>query len=284
MTLPNRRSRDPDERPTTTNKEETMNRTANTTINRSSDRASADAASDHTERAHDRARRYPTNSWIRAGAIAFAFGATFLAACGSSSSSDSPPTSHATTTVGSTTAPASTSTTADHDHDHGGTMSTADRAAAQLAAAGYQDVQTAEAAGYASSLDTLGCFQDSKLGGMGVHYINQSLMDATVDITKPEALVYELDADGKIAGLVAHEYIVPVDAWTSPTPPSLFGVSFHHHPTLPLWVLHTWLWKDNPTGIFQDWNPAVRQCPSNVPIFGVDRPRPASPTTTTIPG
>ena len=46
-------------------------------------------------------------------------------------------------------------------------------------------------------------------GGMGVHYINQSLMDANVDITKPEALVYELDATGQITGLVAHEYIVP---------------------------------------------------------------------------
>jgi hypothetical protein len=262
-----------------------MNKAANTTINRSSTATNADAASDRTERAHDRARSYPTNSWVRASAIALAAGATFLAACGSGSSSDSPPTTRASTTVAPTTVPTSTSTTVEHGHDHGATMVLADRVAAQLAAAGYQGVQTAEAAGYASSLDTLGCFQDSKLGGMGVHYINQSLMDATVDITQPEALVYELDADGKIAGLVAHEYIVPVDAWTSPTPPSLFGVSFHHHPTLPLWVLHTWLWKDNPTGIFQDWNPAVRQCPSNVPIFGVDRPRPADPsTTTTIPG
>ena len=93
-------------------------------------------------------------------------------------------------------------------------MDPADRAAAMLATAGYQDVATAEAAGYASSLDTLGCFTDPELGGMGLHYIDESLMDDQVDITKPEALVYELDANGDITGLVAHEYIVPIDAWT----------------------------------------------------------------------
>ena len=152
------------------------------------------------------------------------------------------------------------------------TMAPADRAAAQLATAAFQDVDAAEAAGYASTLDTLGCFQDPTQGGMGLHYLDQSLMDATVDIAHPEALVYELAADGTIAGLVAHEYIVPIEAWTSAEPPTLFGVDFHRHPTLPLWVLHTWIWKDNVNGVFADWNPAVRQCPAGVPIFGVDLP------------
>ncbi len=161
-------------------------------------------------------------------------------------------------------------------------MATADRVAAQLATAGYQDVETAEAAGYASSIDTLGCFQDPARGGMGVHYIDGAALDAEVDITHPEALVYELDAAGHVAGLVAHEYIVPVDAWSDEQPPELFGVPFHRHPTLPLWVLHTWLWKDNPSGVFADWNPAVRLCPAGVPVFGVDRPAPApAPEATT---
>ena len=151
-------------------------------------------------------------------------------------------------------------------------MKTADRVSAMLAASGYQDVAVAEAAGYASSIETLGCFQNPEQGGMGVHYINSALMDATVDITKPEALVYEMDATGQITGLVGHEYIVPIEAWTSKRAPSLFGMKFHRHSTLPLWVLHTWLWKDNPAGVFEDWNPAVRQCPAGVPIFGVDLP------------
>jgi hypothetical protein len=163
-------------------------------------------------------------------------------------------------------------------HDMGHTMREDDRAAAMLATAGFQDVATAEAAGYASSLDTLGCFQDPARGGMGLHFINQSLLDANLDITKPEALVYELDAAGHITGLVAHEYIVPVDAWTSRRPPRLFGMDLHKHPTLPLWVLHTWLWKDNPTGVFSDWNPAVRLCPAGVPIFRQDLPAPATGT------
>jgi hypothetical protein len=164
-----------------------------------------------------------------------------------------------------------------HGGAHSGshTMSAGDRVAATLASAAYQDVAVAADAGYASSLETLGCFQSPGRGGMGVHYINGDLLDATVDITKPEALVYELDAAGQIAGLVAHEYIVPIDAWTAGKPPALFGTDFHRHPTLPLWVLHAWLWKDNPAGVFEDWNPAVRLCPSDVPIFGTDRPRPA---------
>jgi hypothetical protein len=151
-------------------------------------------------------------------------------------------------------------------------MPSGKRVAAMLATAGFQDVTVAEQAGYASSLQTLGCFQSPGRGGMGVHYIKADLLDGTVDVTKPEALVYELDASARITGLVAHEYIVPVDKWTSRQPPELFGVNFHKHPTLPLWVLHTWLWKDNPTGVFEDWNPAVRLCPPGVPIFGIDRP------------
>jgi len=158
----------------------------------------------------------------------------------------------------------------DVDRHHGGDekITQRDRVAAMLATAAYQDVATAEKAGYASSLQTLGCFQSPGRGGMGVHYIKGDLMDATVDITKPEALVYELDAAGHITGLVAHEYIVPVDKWTSKKAPRLFGMDFHRHPTLPLWVLHAWLWKDNPSGVLEDWNPAVRLCPAGVPIFG----------------
>ncbi len=162
---------------------------------------------------------------------------------------------------------------ADHTDHAGHEMRAADQAAAMVATARFQDVEVAEAAGWSSTIDTLGCFQDATKGGMGVHYLNDALMDDVVDATKPEALVYELDAQGNIIGLVAHEYIVPVDAWTRQQPPRLFGMNFHRHPVLPLWVLHTWIWKTNPTGVFSDWNPAVRPCPDGVPIFGVDLPK-----------
>ena len=174
----------------------------------------------------------------------------------------------AITAVGIFAASRPTAEAAHGDH----AMHPADRSAAMVATARYQDVAVAEADGWASTIDTLGCFQNATEGGMGVHYVNGDLMDATVDITQPEALVYELDADGNITGIVAHEYIVPVDAWTSKRPPRLFNMDFHRHPVLPLWVLHAWLWKDNPVGMFADWNPAVRPCPAGVPIFGVDLP------------
>ena len=210
-----------------------------------------------TERSRRGAKQHALVSLIAATAL--------LAACANDDDASSATTTPATpvTTSPTTTMPG---------HGTYPEMDPADRAAAMLATAGYQDVATAEADGYASSLDTLGCFTDPDLGGMGLHFIDERLMDDQVDLGEPEALVYELDANGDITGLVAHEYIVPADAWTETTPPQLFGIDFHQHPTLPLWVLHAWLWKDNPTGIFQDWNPAVRQCPPGVPIFGKDLP------------
>ena len=230
------------------------------------DRRSADG---RHRRAAKRRRRHVV------GALAVA-SAALLAACGEHEASSANPVP-ATASGGHSMDAMS----AAMDHP----IASRDEATAMLATAGFQDVATAEAAGYASSLDTLGCFQDPERGGMGVHYINQSLMDDKVDIAKPEALVYELDATGAITGLVAHEYIVPIDAWHQKRPPRLFGLDFHKHPTLPLWVLHAWLWKDNPRGVFQDWNPAVRQCPTGVPIFGKDLPKPAAaPTPTTTAG
>lgn len=188
---------------------------------------------------------------------------------GSTTAPSAPPTTQPAPT---TTQPAPTTTVPD-EHDHGGSAADpAEIAAAALATASFQDVAAAEAAGWGSTLDGLGCFDNAELGGMGVHYLNGELMDDQVDLTTPEALVYEMGPGGEILGLIAHEYIVPVEAWTATAPPRLFGVDFHQHPVLPLWVLHVWLWKDNPSGIFQDFNPKVRMCPEGVPIFGVDRP------------
>lgn len=146
---------------------------------------------------------------------------------------------------------------------------------AYLGTAGYQDVEVAEAAGWESTIDTLGCFENPSKGGMGVHWLNQSLLDSELDPANPEALVYELDADGEIVGLVGHEYLVPLDAWTEEKPPELFGRKLHKHPVLPFWILHTYLWKQNPSGMFEDWNPAVRPCPEGVQIFGAEEEEPS---------
>lgn len=202
--------------------------------------------------------------------VALVLIATAVGACGDDSAevpraADAVDVAAAHADADATASPAQLVAARDHGHAD-------DVTNAMLANAAFQDVGVAEAAGYASSLSTLGCFMDAELGGMGVHYIDESLLDAELDVQHPEALVYELDASGEVVGLVGHEYIVPVDAWTSSRAPRLFGMKLHRHPVLPLWVMHAWLWKDNPAGTFVDWNPAVRPCPAGVPVFGVDLP------------
>ena len=208
---------------------------------------------------------------------------SLLAACtaggGGATTTEGADTTHATQATTATTTPpatttseAATTTTTAAEHEMGGEATSADVVVATLANVAFQDVAAAEAAGYGSTIDALGCFESAEKGGMGLHYLNESLMDGVVDIATPEALVYELGTDGEITGLVAHEYIIPVDAWTDAEPPSLFGVAMHQHSVLPLWVLHAWVWEDNPAGMFEDYNPKVRLCPEGVPVFGVDLP------------
>ena len=92
-------------------------------------------------------------------------------------------------------------------------------------------------------------------GAMGYHYVNTGLLDAEVDVATPEALLYEPDAAG-INQLVAVEYVIPKAAWTHADPPRLFGRDFTLN-GFDLWALHVWVWKDNPSGRYADWNPRV---------------------------
>jgi hypothetical protein len=143
-------------------------------------------------------------------------------------------------------------------------------AAARQGTARFHDVRQAEKAGYGSTLNSLGCFENPGVGGMGLHYVNGSLLGdgGALDPARPEALVYEMRPNGKLK-LVGLEYIVLEDDVPDPTdPPMLFGRHFHKHSSLPLYVLHAWVWAPNPLGMFEDWNPRVGMCPDGVPIFG----------------
>jgi hypothetical protein len=100
---------------------------------------------------------------------------------------------------------------------------------------------------------------------MGIHYVNGALVgDPSVDVRTPEALVYDPDEHGHLK-LVAAEYIVDQAAWdaTHSGPPSLFGQDFERSAAGnrfgldPFYELHAWLWKPNPRGFFDDWNPRV---------------------------
>ena len=92
---------------------------------------------------------------------------------------------------------------------------------------------------------------------MGLHYGNDALRDATLDVEKPEVLVYEKMADGAIK-LNGVEYVVPIAAWARDEPPTLMGHSLKKAPGLGIWYLHVWIWEPSPTGLFADWNPNVK--------------------------
>lgn len=212
---------------------------------------------------------------IRTLAMVAAMSLAIASCAGADAAEDEEPTTTTTAPPTTTTMAPTTTTTTEAPDDHTMDEESVDTealAAANLGAAPFQDVELAEAAGYVNTLESLGCFEDPEVGGMGLHYLREDLLDATLNAAEPEALVYELDNNAEIAGLVAHEYLVPLEAWTEEAPPSLFGLEFHQHPVLPFWILHTWIWKDNPAGTFNDWNPKVRPCPEGVPIFGVDLP------------
>lgn len=133
--------------------------------------------------------------------------------------------------------------------------------------AAYHEVEQAKADGYGLFTDAQGiaCIDNPPEGGMGIHYVRGELVgDAAVDAATPEALVYEPTANGRLR-LVAVEYVVFQSAWDAEhsSPPSLFGREFervgstNRYGLPPFYELHAWLWKLNPSGAFEDWNPRV---------------------------
>jgi hypothetical protein len=125
--------------------------------------------------------------------------------------------------------------------------------AVRAANARFTDVKVALAEGYAP----IPCVSGIDGGAMGVHYVNGALIaDAAEDIAKPEAVMYEPQADGSME-LVAVEYI------THQGPAELGGhlFAFNGAPNRygldPFYELHVWAWRDNPTGTYADMNPTV---------------------------
>jgi hypothetical protein len=132
------------------------------------------------------------------------------------------------------------------------------------ATAGYHNVDQAVDNEYEAFLD---CFE-SPDGGMGQHYVNMELLNnPAVDPLRPEALVYEVGKDGKLK-LVAVEWIVPGIGNALETP-RVYGRDFHYNQDLGVWVLHAWIWSNNPSGTFEDWNPKVGTCPAPTAEVGV---------------
>ena len=118
------------------------------------------------------------------------------------------------------------------------------------ATAPFHSLDVAMAAGWDTPLTD--CWEDPQ-GGMGYHYGNVSIIDGAVNPFRPEAILYEPLSNGALQ-MVGLEYLVPEEL--SPEPPVLFGRQFHSNGN-GLWILHVWVWRNNPRGMFSDWNPRV---------------------------
>jgi hypothetical protein len=120
----------------------------------------------------------------------------------------------------------------------------------------FHSLEEAVAAGYAG--DVAECVQNPPRGAMGYHHLNPALLDRRVELERPEILVYERLPDGEYR-LNGVEYIVPFSVWPADAeePPTVMGQELRPAPSLRLWYLHVWVWLENPSGLFADWNPRV---------------------------
>ena len=172
-----------------------------------------------------------------------------------------------------------------------------DLAAVRAATERFRDVNVALAEGYlrepmniCETADKLG--QPAELGAMGVHYFRPDLLGITAppnprvtgsgihtDFLRPSILIYEPQRDGSME-LVAVENLVFVEAWEqagNDAPPSFQGVPFDYmaddpatpdvdegHMFEPHYDRHVWLYRENPNGMFAQFNPKVT-CEHHVP-------------------
>ncbi len=138
----------------------------------------------------------------------------------------------------------------------------------RAATARFHGIATAEAAGYVPFTDVNGisCIAQPGVGGMGVHYVNPKLIaDPAINPRKPEALVYAPSPDGTLH-LAALEYIVDEAAWNAEhrRAPRLFRHRSFDRTAAPnrfgldaFYSQHVWVWKRNPAGLLEMWNPKV---------------------------
>ena len=151
----------------------------------------------------------------------------------------------------------------------------------------FKDVKVAVAEGYVAdptnmceAAESMG--KPAELGVMGIHYVRPDLLGITAppnprvdgngrhtDFTKPSVLIYEPQADGSLA-LVAVENLVFKAAWEqagNTEPPSYQGIPYdtmiddpataidEAHNFAPHYDRHIWLYRNNPNGIFAQFNP-----------------------------
>jgi hypothetical protein len=141
-----------------------------------------------------------------------------------------------------------------------------DLATLRQVTASFHQFDKATAAGWSAKIT--GCMTDPTLGGMGFHYGNTALIDGTARVDQPELLLYEPEKNGELR-LVAVEYIIPYAFHSRESaPPVLFGKEFKQNDVFQLWGLHAWVWENNPSGMFANWNPNVN-CDNTTDIMAM---------------
>jgi hypothetical protein len=151
----------------------------------------------------------------------------------------------------------------------------------------FRDVKVALAEGYVrdpmnlcDAAEMMG--KPASLGVMGIHFFRPDLLGITgppnprvsgsgthTDFLRPAILIYEPQKDGSLA-LVAVENLVFIKAWEAAgnsAPPSFQGVKWDRmvddpstaldeaHMFEPHYDRHVWLYRENPNGIFAQFNP-----------------------------
>jgi hypothetical protein len=164
-----------------------------------------------------------------------------------------------------------------------------DLAAVRAATVRFRDVKVALAEGYVrdpgnlcDTAEDMG--RPRELGAMGIHFFRPDLLGITgppsprvdgtgthTDFLRPAILIYEPQRDGSLE-LVAVENLVFIKAWEAAghsAPPSFQGVAYDRmvddpatpadeaHMFEPHYDRHVWLYRDNPRGIFAQFNPNV---------------------------
>ena len=144
----------------------------------------------------------------------------------------------------------------------------AELAQVRLVTARFHDLDAALEAGYelgwvngSGNRIITGCVAHPTAGAMGYHYFNAELMaDLTTDVLNPEVLVYAPGPDGQ-RKLVAVEWVVRGPNSNPPgvnEAPSVLGMEMHILvPAVGFYIMHAWVWRPNPAGMFADWNPEV---------------------------
>lgn len=152
----------------------------------------------------------------------------------------------------------------------------------------FRNVEVALAEGYLAdpmnmceTADDVG--QPAHLGAMGIHYFRPDLLGITetaprvngngmnLDFENPSILIYEPQADESLE-LVAVENLVFIEAWEAAgntEPPTFLGRSWDRmvddaatdideaHGFEPHYDQHVWVFRENPNGPLEPFNPAA---------------------------